>query len=157
MDDTSIEPVVRSIDQFMGKRAQKPMFTLIRDKQLPTFVELNQVTKTPYEILSAYGIPRYQEINPISFNLVTFPFFFGVMFGDIGHGTILFSFGLALVFFHDHFKNGALAGLAEHRYTLALMGFFALYCGFIYNDYLSINLNLFGSCYKTQNNILSHK
>ena len=92
-------------------------------------------------------MPRYQEINPISFNLVTFPFFFGVMFGDIGHGSILFMFGLTLIFFHDSYRNGPLAGLAVHRYTLTLMGFFSLYCGFIYNDYISLNLNLFGSCY----------
>ena len=30
------------------------------------------------------------------------------------------------------------------------MGFFSFYCGFIYNDYLSIALDLFGSCYSPQ-------
>jgi V-type H+-transporting ATPase subunit a len=37
-----------------------------------------------------------------------------------------------------------------HKYLFALMGFFATYCGFVYNDFLSINLNLFGSCYNVQ-------
>ncbi len=33
------------------------------------------------------------------------------------------------------------------RYLFALMGFFALYCGVLYNDFASLRLNLFGSCY----------
>lgn len=33
------------------------------------------------------------------------------------------------------------------RYLFTLMGFFALYCGVLYNDFASIRLNLFGSCY----------
>jgi len=55
------------------------------------------------------------------------------MFGDIGHGSILFGFALTLIFFYDRLKDGPLGGLAAHRYTFALMGFFAVYCGFIYN------------------------
>ena len=30
---------------------------------------------------------------------------------------------------------------------IGMMGFFALYCGFIYNDFMGLGLNLFGSCY----------
>lgn len=36
------------------------------------------------------------------------------------------------------------------RYLLAFMGLYAFYNGLIYNDYLSIPLNLFGSCYEAK-------
>jgi V-type H+-transporting ATPase subunit a len=41
------------------------------------------------ELVSTYGIPRYGEINPAVFTIVTFPYLFGIMFGDIGHGVII--------------------------------------------------------------------
>lgn len=37
--------------------------------------------------------------------------------------------------------------LLDIRFLLLIMGFFAFYCGFIYNDFLSMPWNLFGSCW----------
>ena len=67
------------------------------------------------------------------------------MFGDIAHGIILLSFGIYLCF--GNAKSGLLKMFYPHRYLFTMMGFFATYCGFIYNDFMSISLNLFGSCY----------
>jgi V-type H+-transporting ATPase subunit a len=64
----------------------------------PTAFNSNCYTVIAQEITDTYGVPRYEEINPAIFTTVTFPFFFGVMFGDIGHGLILFVLGLYLVF-----------------------------------------------------------
>lgn len=69
------------------------------------------------------------------------------MFGDIAHGLVLFSFGLFLIFGAEKLRGGAFNMLLEIRYMVALMGFFAFYCGWIYNDFMGLGLNIFGSCY----------
>lgn len=70
------------------------------------------------------------------------------MFGDIGHGLIVFAFSIILIFFvSEDTNNTVFKMIRPHRYIICLMGFFATYCGFIYNDYLSISLNLFESCF----------
>lgn len=43
-----------------------------------------------------YNIPKYQEINPSYFSMVFFPFMFGLMFGDVFHGGLLFVLSLVL-------------------------------------------------------------
>ena len=103
-------------------------------------------------VVDTYGIPRYREINPGYFTIITFPFLFAVMFGDIGHGLVLFIFSLYLCLFKGPIvkSKSLLTTLVPHRYFLVLMGFFAVYCGLLYNDFLSIPVN-FSSCYKIDN------
>jgi len=74
------------------------------------------------------------------------------MFGDIGHGGALFAFGAYLVYKGKDLLNTSLKDLFPLRYLLVMLGFFAFYCGFIYNDFLALPTNLFGSCYENEIN-----
>ncbi|CAD8080250.1 unnamed protein product [Paramecium sonneborni] len=119
----------------------------------PTYFNLNEVTMPFQEIVNTYGIPRYQEVNPGLFTIITFPFLFGVMFADIGHGFMLFLCGIYIILWKGYLskqQDSIFNVMIPYRYLLILMGFFAFYNGFIYNDYLSISLNLFGSCYSPE-------
>jgi V-type H+-transporting ATPase subunit a len=110
---------------------------------------LNEFQWAFHEIVVTYGTPNYKEVNPTTFNMVTFPFLFGIMFGDIGHGFLLFLFGAYLCLNTSSLaKNKSLIGFIRARYMFLMMGFFATYCGFIYNDMMAMPLNLFGSCYE---------
>ena len=74
--------------------------------------------------------------------MVTFPFLFGVMFGDVGHGGILFIFGILLILISDKesMKKSDMRAIWDMRYMVALMGFFSFFIGFLYNDFMSIPL-----------------
>lgn len=50
------------------------------------------------EFVDTYGVPRYKEANPALFTAASFPFLYGIMYGDIGHGTVIFFLGLYLIF-----------------------------------------------------------
>jgi V-type H+-transporting ATPase subunit a len=99
--------------------------------------------------VNTYGIPLYKEINPALFTCVTFPFLFGIMFGDLGHGLVLFFIGLMMCIMHPCLKRRApeIKLLLKMRYMILLLGVFATFCGLIYNDMMSIPLYIFESCY----------
>lgn len=71
------------------------------------------------------------------------------MFGDIGHGLVLFGLGIYLLINDSWLRkgNGFQKMASQMRYMITLMGFFAFYCGWIYNDLIGFNYNFFGSCY----------
>lgn len=65
------------------------------------------------------------------------------------HGVILIVFATYLCFAKPS-PTSLLAQFRKIRYLLLLMGTFSTFCGFIYNDFTSIPIYLFGqSCYIT--------
>jgi len=110
----------------------------------PTYFRTNEFTEPWQELVDTYGVPAYKEANPALLTTVTFPFIFGMMYGDVGHGMLLLLTGCWLV------KNGeslryTYADVFKARYVVLSLGFFAVYSGFLYNDFFSIGLPIFAS------------
>jgi V-type H+-transporting ATPase subunit a len=68
-------------------------------KEPPTFHRTNKMTGEFQMIIDSYGIAKYGEVNPTIVAIVTFPFLFAVMFGDIGHGAIMFLAGALMCYY----------------------------------------------------------
>lgn len=94
-----------------------------------------------------YGVPSYMEANPAPFAIITFPFFFGMMFGDYGHGSLMFLIGLLLTMGADKLKNTSLAPILQGRYFLLCLGACSMFNGLLYNEFFAIPNDWFGTCF----------
>lgn len=120
------------------------------DDEPPTYFDGNKFTSAFQDIVNAYGVPRYKEMNPGVMTIITFPFLFAVMFGDFGHGIILTLFSLTMVLLEKKLKASAEASelfsmIFHGRYVMTLMGLFSIYTGLLYNDCFGLSFNLFNS------------
>lgn len=118
----------------------------------PTYFRTNDFLRPFQEIVFTYGVPAYKEANPSMFTVVTFPFLFGIMFGDFAHGLTLLILSCYICIRKDHLikTKSLLAEAVDFRYLLLLMGVFSSFCGFLYNDFAAVPLVLGKTCFDKQ-------
>ncbi|KAH8252446.1 hypothetical protein KR032_000003 [Drosophila birchii] len=130
----------------------------------PTFFRVNKFTRGYQNLIDAYGMADYKELNPAPYTIITFPFLFAVMFGDIGHGILLVLFAVLMIWRAKQIEKEQVSSVSENeimnilfagRYIILLMGVFSIYMGFIYNVVLSKSINLFGSSWSCRYNATS--
>ncbi|KAG2488106.1 hypothetical protein HYH03_013255 [Edaphochlamys debaryana] len=123
----------------------QPMLT---HENPPTYFRTNKFTACFQNIVDAYGIARYREVNPAVFTIATFPFLFAVMFGDLGHGILMSLFGAWLLINESKFLKQTLDDmfgmLFGGRYCIMLMGLFSIYMGVLYNEFFSMPMVIGG-------------
>merc|ERR1719228_396248 len=153
LDMEAIQLALRRGTEKSGSTIDPILNEMATTEAPPTFFRTNKFTSAFQALINAYGVATYREANPAVYTIITFPFLFAVMFGDAGHGVIMFGFALYMIVkekqleakksdneIWNYFFNG--------RYLIALMGLFSTYTGFIYNDVFSKSLNLFGSAWQ---------
>lgn len=145
----------------IGKRRSNSQIpSILEEKPLeagdvpPTYYKTNKFTEVFQSIVESYGVAQYQEVNPTPYTIVTFPFLFAVMFGDIGHGILMTLFATYVVMNEVRLKaqgrrlNEFMKMCFQGRYLILLMGIFSIFTGFIYNEFFAVPLDLFGSRWK---------
>jgi V-type H+-transporting ATPase subunit a len=114
----------------------------------PTLMHTNRFTKAFNSVIDAYATATYGEVNPAVFAIATFPFLFGIMFGDVGHGLLLLLGALAMLAFERRLLRlhkdelGQFGTIFRARYLVLLMAICSIYCGFLYNEFFAIPMNL---------------
>ena len=100
----------RALEAFKGLMrgyvvAADPVRTQGKDAAyIPTLLVNPRVVSVFESLTLERGLPKYGEVDPTPILAFVFPFFFGIMFADVGHGVALMAFGVYLVY-RTAYKN----------------------------------------------------
>ncbi|XP_036307631.1 V-type proton ATPase 116 kDa subunit a1 isoform X10 [Pipistrellus kuhlii] len=157
----SIQFALRRGTEHSGSTVPSILNRMQTNQTPPTYNKTNKFTYGFQNIVDAYGIGTYREINPAPYTIITFPFLFAVMFGDFGHGILMTLFAVWMVLRESRIlsqknENEMFSTVFSGRYIILLMGVFSIYTGLIYNDCFSKSLNIFGSSWSVRPMFISN-
>ncbi len=103
----------------------------------PSLLKNPKIAKAVEALTTSFGVPNYNELDPSIIMVFSFPFIFGIMFGDVGHGLILLLAGIALyISGRKSAKVGEMIGyFVKGSPLIILCGLFAIVFGFLYNEF----------------------
>ncbi|KAL8346261.1 hypothetical protein RB598_000253 [Gaeumannomyces tritici] len=148
-------PLIRTTLQDVTSRAGLSVPSIINEiktnRTPPTYLKTNKFTEAFQTIVNAYGTATYQEVNPALPVIVTFPFLFAVMFGDLGHAVIMLCAAIAMIYWEKPLKKVTFelfAMVYYGRYIALVMAVFSVFTGLVYNDIFSKSMTLWDSAWK---------
>lgn len=103
----------------------------------PTMLS-NPMMMKPFEALvKMYGMPSYYELDPTWVIFATFPLIFGMMYGDVGSGIVLFLVSTG-IFLSGKERFKRLAKFKELSPILILCSIFSIIFGFLYGEFFGL-------------------
>ena len=104
----------------------------VAEEDIPVLLRHSRLLR-PFEMLvSAYGLPKYRELAPTLFVAVSFVLMFGMMFGDVGHGSLLALGGLVALL------KGRTTTIRGFGILLLFNGLSSAAFGAVYGSYFGI-------------------
>ncbi|UCE14871.1 MAG: hypothetical protein JSV04_06730 [Candidatus Heimdallarchaeota archaeon] len=113
----------------------------LNSSEFPTKVRNNVYSRSFENLVRGFGIPGYKEWDPTKFLSVLIPIFFGIMFGDVIDGLVVFLLGLYGLSLNPkkYSKNAMLAELQTYidkgGSVLVTIGTTAMIFGFLFGSY----------------------
>lgn len=104
------------------------------ENDVPTLIENPRPMRTFQLLTYEQGIPSLHEVDPTPLVSFIFPIFFGIMFGDLGHGLVMTLFSILLI------KRGV-GNIREWGKIFLTFGLSASFFGIIFGEFFGLSLH----------------
>ncbi|MFX1539133.1 MAG: V-type ATPase 116kDa subunit family protein, partial [Promethearchaeota archaeon] len=132
---------LKAVEKFDSSISVEIIEPKLESSEFPTKVRNNIYSRSFEGLVYGFGVPGYKEWDPTKFLSILIPIFFGIMFGDVIDGLVVFLLGLYGLSLNPkkYSKNSMLAELQTYfdkgGPVLVTIGSTAMIFGFLFGSY----------------------